>query len=297
MKELKKDNKILEVCAFLPEKIKSIILLQPDSQNIEEIRFRTGTNISLRYLGQEKEIKHSLITTDTINDCVNRLTGYSLHSYLETIKQGFITLTGGHRVGICGTTVIKNGEVTGFSHISSLNIRIASEKKGIADAIFPEIINQSTIIISPPGIGKTTFIRDVLRQASDKGFRVSVADERCEICGLHKGSPSFDLGPHTDIIDNCPKATACIMLIKAMSPQIIIIDEITSEKDIEAIKYASYCGVKIFATAHALDLDDFRKRPLYKRLLSLDFFEKAVEISLFNGQRQYLIKDIGAYNV
>lgn len=249
----------------------------------QEIRLRCGQPICLQINGKEKIFGKDVISNKDLSEIINRATQYSVHSFAESLKNGFITIEGGHRIGICGTAVIQNGALSSFQNITSLNIRIARQiKKAASDAIINSIYDgeflTSSLIISPPGWGKTTLLRDTMRQISDKGVRVSVADERCELCGVYHGIPQFDIGEHTDVIDSCPKAIAALILLKTMSPQLLIMDEITSEKDAEAIFYSAHCGVAVLATAHALDFDDFRQRVLYKKVLDMRIFEQIIEI-------------------
>ncbi|MGN1030973.1 MAG: stage III sporulation protein AA, partial [Butyricicoccaceae bacterium] len=201
----------------------------------------------------------------------------------DSLKQGFLTLAGGHRLGVCGTAVMQHGEISAFRHVSSVNLRIARQIRGAAgeqlvQAVTAEDGIRSTLILSPPGRGKTTLLRDLTRQISEQGQRVGVADERCELSGMYRGTPQFDLGPHTDVLDSCPKAQAAMMLVKTMSPKAVVLDEITSEQDAQAIHYACHCGTAVLASAHALDFSDFSERPLYRKILDMKVFTCIAEI-------------------
>lgn len=250
-----------------------------EQQCCEEIRLRIGQPLQVTLRGKEQALPGSRLTSEEIAMAFSRAAEYSLHTYADSLCQGFLTLRGGHRIGVCGQTAVQQGRVLSFRCISSLNIRIARQLKGTAT---PELLEQlqetdsiiSALFLSPPGRGKTTLLRDIARQMSDRGVRTALADERSELAALHDGVPQFDIGQHSDVIDGCPKAEAAMMLVKTMSPQLLVLDEITSEADARAAEYASHCGVAVLASAHAWNWDDFRQRPLYRKLLERNIFSR-----------------------
>lgn len=263
----------------------------------EELRLRAGKPMAYSRTGMETAFGKGPISADDLQETLGRATRYSVHSYGESLQNGFVTLEGGHRLGLCGTAVLREGAVSGVRTLSSINLRIASQVPGAADAVLPSLLRDgrpvSTLVISPPAWGKTTLLRDCIRQLSEAGVRISVADERCEIAGSSGGAPQFDLGPQTDVMDGAPKADAALILIKTMSPALLALDEITAPRDVEAVSYAAHCGAAVLATAHALDFADFKRRPLYRQLLRSQIFEQAVEISLHEGVRRYTVRALG----
>ena len=201
------------------------------------------------------------------------------------MKQGFITIEGGHRVGVTGQAILEEGKVRNIKYISSINIRMAHEVPGCADKVFPYITYNRqlahTMIISPPGCGKTTLLRDIVRQVSDgnewlRGMTVGVVDERSEIGGSYMGIAQNHLGVRTDVLDGCPKAEGMIMLIRSMGPQVIAVDEIGMESDVHAIEYAMHCGCKMLVTAHGSSLEEIAKKPALARMIEAQAFERYI---------------------
>lgn len=275
------EKKLEQASACLPpglrQRLEQLSLLE--QKQCEEIRLRASQPLQVTIQGQEQAVEGGKITSEDIADTFGRATEYSVHTYSDSLRQGFLTLHGGHRIGVCGQTAVQEGNVVSFRCISSLNIRIARQVNGAAP---PELLQQlqqtdhlySSLFLSPPGRGKTTLLRDIARQLSNHGIRTALADERSELAALHHGMPQFDIGQHSDVLDGCPKADAAMMLVKTMSPQLLVLDEITSDADIHAAEYASHCGVAVLASAHAWNLDDFRLRPLYQRLLERKIFSR-----------------------
>lgn len=223
----------------------------------------------------------------------------SAHTVADQVRAGFVTLRGGHRLGLCGNAATQGGALHNIRHLSSLSLRIAREFKGISDEILPYVYQngglQNTLILSPPGLGKTTLLRDLVRNVSSgsrygAALRVSLADERGEVAALYMGQPQFDVGPHTDVLDGCPKAAAVLWLLRAMSPQVVALDEITAPEDIQAIETARNCGAALLATCHARGLEDLRGRPLYRGLFEI--FRWAVLIRQDGGGRKYQLLEM-----
>ncbi len=273
----------------LRERLRSVS--SADRKRTEEIRLRLGHAPSIVMPDGEISIGGEVVARRDLDGVLDLVTRVSAHSVQSSMAQGFVTARGGYRVGICGTIVLSDGVMTGYRTISSVAVRISRGIVGAADNVIKEIAPDgkicSTLIISPPGVGKTTLLRDVVRYISDTGTRVAIADERGEIAALCDGVPQMDVGTHTDVLDACPKAHGVMLLLRAMNPEVIAVDEITAPEDITAALGAANCGVKLLATAHANGLPDLKLRALYRGLFEAGVFEKAVIISKKSGKRQY----------
>lgn len=265
------------------------------SSEAEEFRLRAGRRATLLIGGTETPISSVPVDTSDIDSVIERATNASVHTAQSSIAKGFINCSGGIRIGLCGTGIIDKDKVTGMRGISSLAIRIPHEIRGCGQAAIDKVKADtvgSVLILSPPGYGKTTFLRECIRQLSDSGKRVSVADERGELAAVHRGVPQFDLGKESDIMSGVPKAQAVMMLLRAMNPQIIAMDEISSPEDVEAAETVSGCGVRLIATAHAADKSELYRRPVYKRLLELGVFKNTVVIENRCGRRSYSYEEL-----
>lgn len=259
------DKNTEKIFKKLPEFMQSSINNLPADtvETFEEIRIRSCRDTLILSQGREISLHDAgLITPDVLEETLNRLLDYSYYAYEDELSKGYITIEGGHRVGICGRVTLREDKVHLIKDVSSLNIRrsrqiIGSSKKVIKSVCDDnrKIIN-NTLIISPPKCGKTTILRDLARVLSNKGFKVGICDERSEIAGSYNGETSYDLGTRTDILDGCPKAEGILMLIRAMSPDVIITDEIGKKEDVKAIESALCAGVKIITTIHGSSYED-----------------------------------------
>ena len=271
-----------EILRYFPNKIYQIFfnLFQENSkisEELQEIRMRAERPIILKLRERDLILQYN-ITQAEILQIVERLCENSIYAYKNQICEGFITVKGGHRVGLTGSCVIENGKIINVKHISSLNFRIAREVLNCSTRVLREIIDienksiYNTILVAPPGRGKTTMLRDVIRRLSNgideinfKGKTCGVVDERGEIAAMYKGIPQNDVGIRTDIIENVEKNQGIHMLIRTMAPEIIACDEIGSKNDVEAIHYALYSGVKGIFTMHGKNIEDIKNnRQIYE---------------------------------
>ena len=244
----------MQAIACLPEERAAALSRVAEQEWIEELRLRCGEAPSVRIGGAERPLSLAPVTADELRETVSRAARYSVHSYAESMRQGFLPLEGGHRLGLCGTAVAENGSVTGVRRISSLNLRVARQIDALDDILAPYIGEGapfSLLVLAPPGCGKTTLVREWVRLVSDAGHTTAVADERGEIAGLAEGVPQFRIGRCTDILEGCTKKQAALMLLKTMSPALVAMDEITSPEDIEAVALCAHCGTAVLAAAHA----------------------------------------------
>lgn len=290
---------------LLPFGLRQIALSMPRAEQVvaEELRLRVGRPLSVTFPAGEALLPGSPpVSPSDLRTVLEIATQASAHTALDKVCHGFVTVRGGHRVGLCGTAVVKNGAIHNLRELSSLNIRIARQVPGAASQVLRDLTEEgalpSTLIISPPGAGKTTLLRDLVRRISaGEGtvpLRVGVADERGELAALCDGVPQLEVGPRTDIMDGCSKAEGLMMLLRGMNPQVLAADEITAPEDVEALERAAGCGVTLLATAHAGGVEDLARRPLYRRLLADGIFQAAVLIRRENGARRCLTEHLEA---
>ena len=276
-----------QAAEVLPEHLRRAALARcADEQAVaEELRLRSGQKMSLLGPEGETSISEEPVTGQDLQAVLDRATEFSAYRCAGSIRQGYVTVRGGCRVGICGTAVLRGGEIATVGELSSLSIRIARAALGVAKDVYPKLWSEgsfeSTLILSPPGGGKTTLLRDLIRCLS-KGsqthpaLRVAVVDERGEIAAARGGCAQFDVGPHTDILTGTEKAEGISMLLRAMNPQVIAVDEITAPEDIRAMSVAANCGVAFLATVHGRDLDELRRRKLCRELLDTELFHQFI---------------------
>ncbi len=299
------EDRQLQTCIkILPREMRGAVLAYCDThaKQWEEIRLRAGRGIGLVCDGRETELylggRPVEVTPQDLRTVLELATGASFQSASEQLRQGFYTMREGHRIGVSGSAAVQGGEIRAIREFSSLTIRVARQMDGIlgeleqgllVDGQFP-----STLILSPPGMGKTTLLRALLRSLSDRySLRVALADERGEVAALWRGVPQFSIGERTDVLEGCPKAEGMLMLLRSMNPQVLCADEITAPKDIEAISTAANCGVSVLATAHGASLEELQRRTLYHTLLEQQVFQRVIFIQRqTDGSRRYRMERI-----
>jgi stage III sporulation protein AA len=266
-----------EILSYFPSELSEIQSVNQNIWNtVEEIRIRIGQTICIRQHSSESFLSH-VITEKDIMKILENFSDNSIYSVQSNINNGYITIRGGHRIGISGTSIIEDTTIKNIKYISSLNIRIAREIKGCSESLLNYIIEdnmfKNSIIISPPGCGKTTILRDLVRYISNgyrnmNGKNIGLIDERSEIAAVYKGTPQNDVGIRTDIMNNCLKHIGINLMVRSMGPQIIATDEIGNDKDIDAIYNAVYSGVGLLLTAHGKSFQDVPKKLLDDKMFS-----------------------------
>ena len=282
-----------EICKILPKEIGDVVNKYLNDDVIQEIRIKVGKPIILNLSYGEKILEYKTKVED-LKFMMAKISNYSLYAFEEEIKQGYITLKGGLRIGLAGECVISNGEVRTIKNISSLNIRISREVVGSSDKVMKLITNNNrvynTLIVSPPKCGKTTILRDIARNISNGMYKISlsgkkvvIVDERSEIAACYNGIPQMNVGIRADILDNCLKKSGMIMAIRSLSPEVLVCDEIGTKGDLEALNMAFNCGVNIIATVHGYDINDVYGRAVFKDLIDNCILERIILLSNRKG--------------
>ena len=283
----------------LPQTLRERVLAvdEPILARTEEIRLRVGYVPTLVLPEGERPVPGAQPVDGRLLERLAELAGrWSVHAVLEQLRQGYLTVTGGHRLGLCGTVVTEGGRIHALRALSGANLRVARQLKGVAVQTTRQLCADgrmpNTLILAPPGAGKTTLLRDLIRCLSagetGKAFRVAVADERGEL----SGRGCMELGCRTDVLDGCPKALAIPILLRGMNPQVIAVDEITIREDVRAMEQAVGCGVSLLATAHGCGRADLERRAVYRELMEQGIFERLVIIRVQDGRRVIGVEEL-----
>lgn len=294
-----------EVLCLFPERVRDRWReVAACAEGLQEIRFRVGMPLSVwienreRFVDEQGKIvdrpeKAARPVPEELEEVVKHLCRYSVYAFADEIRQGFLTVQGGHRIGLAGQVVLDGeGRIKNIKYIRYLNIRIAHQVRGAADPVIPHIFEEgrvmSTLLVSPPGGGKTTMLRDLIRQVSEgtaygDGVNVSVVDERSEIAGSYLGVPQNDVGIRTDVLDGCPKAEGMMLLIRSMAPQVLAVDELGSIEDVQALQMAGGCGCRLLATVHGGSLEEIRHKNYMRYVMETGLFERYVVLDRRTG--------------
>lgn len=280
--------------SILPgELIRALRKLPKEEWNrIQELRLRCGYPASYLSDGLEHTVPYELhgyrVDAECLKSIVNRATGYCTYAAAAQLRCGFVTLPGGHRLGVCGRSVNGSDGIRTLRDYSSINLRIARQIPGCGGQAleFSRRHPGSTLIAGPPGCGKTTLLRELIRYRSDLcAERVGVVDERMELADCMSEGSAFTLGRMTDVLTGVPKHEGIYMLLRTMNPDWVAVDEITDERDVDALLRSSFCGVRLLASCHVFCREDLYSRPLYARMCALHLFENLILMDKQHGLR------------
>ncbi len=293
-----------QLLAVFPPQLRGLVAALP-WERVEELRLRAGRPVEIVlhdgdcWLGGQGELLPDAkaappLSQQALAGCLELVTKSSLYALEEELRGGYVTIEGGHRVGLVGRAVVRDGKIHSLREIGGLNLRVAREVRGAADSLLPQLYDSGadwfyrTLLISPPRCGKTTLLRDLVRQVSDgtgriRGRRVGLVDERSELAGVYRGVPQRDVGVRTDVLDACPKAQGIMLLLRSMSPEVVCADEIGRREDAEALEEALNAGVGVLTTAHAGSMEEVRERPHLRELMAAKVFQRVVLLSRREG--------------
>lgn len=281
---------------YFPPELQTQIMCYKDSfRHLQEIRCRIGQPLFLCYAQGKEQRATDTVSAEQMQYMVSRISQGSAYAWEEEFRRGYLTLPGGFRVGMTGKAVLENGQIRTLTRISALNFRIARAVPGVAEPLMPLLYQGASIanclLVSPPGGGKTTLLRDIVRQLSNgavwlaqQGRTVAVVDERSEIAGCIQAVPQMDVGCRTDVLDGCPKSEGIRMMIRAMTPQVIAVDEIGTAADVQALEEAAESGVAVIATAHGDSVESLYHHPVLHKLVEGQYFALIIVLKWQTGQ-------------
>lgn len=286
-----------EIFLMLARRLREAFLHRSwEFEKLQEIRLRVNCPVLVVFdgkeycLGEDGSLRREwdkgiVVTSPMLRETLEYVSNYSMYAHEEELRQGYLTVRGGHRIGLAGKMVMESGSPKTLQNIAFLNIRLAHEVIGCSDRVMPYLVQNGrffhSLIISPPGCGKTTLLRDIVRQLSNgidnqKGMTVGVVDERSEIGACYQGRPQNDLGSRTDVLDGCSKVKGMMLLVRSMAPRVIAVDEVGSREDVEAMEYVMNCGVGVLATVHGSSVDEVKNKPILGRMMQERAFERII---------------------
>ena len=277
-------------CQLLPEGLRRAVMDQPLGGETEELRLRVGLPLFLSGPWGERPVGGTSVEQRDLEAVVDRATGHSRYAASDTLRQGYLTAEGGFRVGLCGTASVERGRVDTFRSLSSLAIRIPRQRLGAGEKAAADWMEEgmpNLLILGPPGRGKTTLMRDMVRCVYEAGHRVGLADERGELAAVYRGLPQLEVGPHTDVMEGCPKELALTMLLRTMTPRVLAVDEVATREEAEALELGYSGGAALLATAHAADGAEAGRRAILRPLLQRGVFRTALVIRGEGRERRY----------
>lgn len=296
------ERNYVQAAGVLPKRLRQEAMSVPREVQVrvEELRLRTGHPLTLVLPEREVIIGQAPVLREELEQLVEIGSRASLHAVRDQLRQGYLTLEGGHRIGLCGTARMENGELTSISRFSSANLRIARQVKGAAEPLIPALCPggkmKSTLILAPPGLGKTTLLRDLVRCLSNGigcyPHRVSLSDDRGEVAAMKDGIPQLDVGGRTDVMEGGAKGQNLMTLMRVMNPQVLALDEITAPEDLAAMEQGVGCGVTLLATAHGEGRSALKERPLYRPILDRKLVERVVLIQREEENRRYKVEEL-----
>ncbi|MYL19741.1 stage III sporulation protein AA [Halobacillus litoralis] len=276
-----------EILRLFPPSFQKVLLEKVGWGRVQEIRLRVERPIEVISSSGYSVLDSLPVTADHLSYVLNQISQFSLYRFKDELKEGFITIEGGHRVGLAGKANTQEDKVETLKHISFMNIRVARSTKGQVSSLLPHLYDEkgwrSALIIGPPHSGKTTLLRELASvigspTGSYPSSKVAVVDERSEIAASLRGVPQLDVGARTDVMDACPKADGMMMMIRSMSPDVLIVDEIGGEKDARAVQEAVYTGVKVICSIHGTGVESVSRRPSVSGLLHDQVFERYINL-------------------
>ena len=267
------------ICACLPGDVARAVQRRADG--LTELRLRPGGRPQLCF-AQGDELLKDPLAPEEFRKIAARMLEHSLYAWEDELRQGFFTLPGGSRVGVCGRYAVENGRIGALTYISALCVRVSREVRGAGERLTAAMLEggdvKSALLLSRPGMGKTTLLRDAARALSEAGRTVALADERGELAACRAGMPTLDVGERTDVMDMCPKRLAIAHMVRALKPDVVVTDEVGDREDAAAVLDARRCGTAVLASAHAASVQEAARRPALAEMLSMGAFDLVARI-------------------